>query len=138
MLASPILEALYNKMGDHLPMPHKFFAFGMMLCSCAFLVLPWGASFADDHGILSVNWLILSYALQSIGELMISGLGLAMVAHLVPQRLMGFIMGSWFLTSATAALIAGKVAALTAVPTDIHNAHTSLAIYSHVFVLPPQ
>ncbi|MBF1995926.1 dipeptide/tripeptide permease DtpA [Serratia symbiotica] len=133
MLASPILAALYNKMGDRLPMPHKF-AFGMVLCSCAFLVLPWGASFADDHGILSVNWLILSYALQSIGELMISGLGLAMVAHLAPQRLMGFIMGSWFLTSAAAALIAGKVAALTAVPTDIHNAHTSLAIYSHVFM----
>ncbi|VTN09429.1 Dipeptide and tripeptide permease A [Raoultella terrigena] len=42
---------------------------------------------------MSVNWLILSYALQSIGELMISGLGLAMVAQLVPQRLMGFIMG---------------------------------------------
>lgn len=45
----------------------------------------------------------LSYALQSIGELMISGLGLAMVAQLVPQRLMGFIMGSWFLTTAAAA-----------------------------------
>lgn len=50
----------------------------------------------------------LSYALQSIGELMISGLGLAMVAQLVPQRLMGFIMGSWFLTTAGAAIIAGK------------------------------
>lgn len=71
-----------------------------------------------------MNWLILSYALQSIGELMISGLGLAMVAHLVLQRLKGFIIGSWFLTSAVAALISGKVAALTAVPTDIHNAHT--------------
>ncbi|WP_016672899.1 oligopeptide:H+ symporter, partial [Yersinia pestis] len=85
MLASPILAAIYNKMGDRLPMPHKF-AFGMMLCSAAFLVLPWGASFANEHGIVSVNWLILSYALQSIGELMISGLGLAMVAQLVPQR----------------------------------------------------
>ena len=65
----------------------------MILCSCAFPVLPWGASFANEQGIVSVNWLILSYALQSIGELMISGPGLAMVAQLVPQRLMGFIMG---------------------------------------------
>lgn len=65
---------------------------------------------------------------------MISGLGLAMVAQLVPQRLMGFIMGSWFLTTAAAALIAGKVAALTAVPSDITDAHASLAIYSHVFM----
>ncbi|WON78727.1 dipeptide/tripeptide permease DtpA [Serratia sp. UGAL515B_01] len=133
MLASPLLAALYNKMGDRLPMPHKF-AFGMLLCSAAFLVLPWGASFANQQGIVSVNWLILSYALQSIGELMISGLGLAMVAQLVPQRLMGFIMGSWFLTTAAAALIAGKVAGLTAVPNDIKDAHASLAIYSHVFL----
>jgi POT family proton-dependent oligopeptide transporter len=134
MVASPILAAIYNKMGDRLPMPHKF-AFGMLLCSAAFLVLPWGANFANEYGIVSVNWLILSYALQSVGELMISGLGLAMIAQLVPQRLMGFIMGSWFLTTAAAALIAGKIAALTAVPTsDITDAHASLAIYSHVFM----
>ena len=94
----------------------------MILCSCAFLVAAVGASFANEQGIVSVNWLILSYALQSIGELMISGLGLAMVAQLVPQRLMGFIMGSWFLTTAAAALIAGKVAGLTAVPSDINDA----------------
>ncbi|QCR36254.1 dipeptide/tripeptide permease DtpA [Nissabacter sp. SGAir0207] len=133
MLASPLLAAAYAKFGDRLPMPHKF-AIGMVLCSAAFLVLPWGASLANDAGIVSVGWLVLSYGLQSIGELMISGLGLAMVAQLVPQRLMGFIMGSWFLTTAAAAIIAGKVANLTAVPQDIPDANASLAIYSHVFL----
>ncbi len=96
-------------------------------------MLPLGAGFANQAGIVSVNWLILSYALQSIGELMISGLGLAMVAQLVPQRLMGFIMGSWFLTTAGAAMIAGKVANLMAVPQDVTDPHTSLAVYSQVF-----
>jgi len=134
MVASPILAAIYTKVGDKMPMPHKF-AIGMVLCSCAFLVLPWGATMASEQGIVSVNWLVLSYALQSIGELMISGLGLAMVAQLVPQRLMGFIMGAWFLTTAAAAIIAGYVAGLTAVPaTDITDSHASLAIYSHVFM----
>ncbi|WJV55834.1 dipeptide/tripeptide permease DtpA [Prodigiosinella aquatilis] len=133
MVASPFLAAIYNKMGDHLPMPHKF-AIGMVLCSGAFLVLPWGASMANEQGIVSVNWLIASYALQSVGELMISGLGLAMVAQLVPQRLMGFIMGAWFLTTAAAALIAGNVANLMAVPKNVVDAHESLAIYSHVFL----
>lgn len=132
MLASPILAAIYNKLGDKLPMPHKF-AIGMVLCSAAFLVLPVGAKFASDAGIVSVNWLILSYALQSIGELMISGLGLAMVAQLVPQRLMGFIMGSWFLTTAGAAVIAGKVAGLMAVPENVTDPLISLATYSTVF-----
>lgn len=70
---------------------------------------------------------------QSIGELLVSGLGLAMVAQLVPQRMMGFAMGMWFLTSATAAVIAGWVASLTSAPADIASAHESLAIYGDVF-----
>ena len=43
-------------------------------------------------------------------------------------------MGAWFLTTAAAAIIAGYVANLTAVPSDIEDAHASLAIYSHVFL----
>ncbi|MBD8161740.1 dipeptide/tripeptide permease DtpA [Erwinia persicina] len=133
MIFSPLLAALYNKMGDRLPMPHKF-ALGMLLCSGAFLVLPLGASLANQLGIVSVSWLILSYALQSVGELMISGLGLAMVAQLVPQRLMGFIMGSWFLTTAGAAMVAGKVANLMAVPENITDPLQSLHVYGDVFL----
>lgn len=133
MVFSPLLAAIYNKMGDRLPMPHKF-ALGMVLCSAAFLVLPLGVSFANAQGIVPVSWLILSYALQSVGELMISGLGLAMVAQLVPQRLMGFIMGSWFLTTAGAAMIAGNVASMMAIPSDITNPLESLHIYGDVFM----
>ncbi|MEH2921267.1 dipeptide/tripeptide permease DtpA [Samsonia erythrinae] len=133
MVASPILAALYNKLGDQLPMAYKF-AIGMVLCSGAFLVLPWGASMANERGIVSINWLILCYGLQSIGELMISGLGLAMVAQLVPQRLMGFIMGAWFLTSAGAAIIAGYVANMMAVPDNVVDPLVSLEIYSDVFM----
>ena len=133
VVGSPILAAIYNKLGDKMPMPHKF-AIGMVTCCLSFLVLPLGISFASDAGIVSSNWLILSYAMQSIGELMISGLGLAMVAQLVPQRLMGFIMGSWFLTTASAAIIAGKVAAMMAVPNDVTDPLQSLEIYGHAFL----
>lgn len=62
-----------------------------------------------------------------------SGLGLAMVAQLVPQRMMGFAMGMWFLTSATAAVIAGWVATLTAAPANVVEPHQTLMLYSHVF-----
>ncbi|AUU91390.1 MULTISPECIES: dipeptide/tripeptide permease DtpA [Enterobacteriaceae] len=133
IIGSPILAAIYNKMGDTLPMPYKF-AIGMVLCSGAFLILPLGAKFASDAGIVSVNWLVASYGLQSIGELMISGLGLAMVAQLVPQRLMGFIMGSWFLTTAGANIIAGYVANQMAIPENVTDPLMSLDVYGHVFL----
>lgn len=133
IIFSPILAVIYNRMGERLLMPHKF-AIGMVLCSGSFLVLPLGAGFATEAGIVSINWLILSYALQSAGELMISGLGLAMVAQLVPQRLMGFIMGSWFLTTAGAAIIGGKIAGLMAVSKNETDPLVSLEIYSRVFM----
>lgn len=132
MLVSPILAIIYGKLGERLAMPFKF-AIGMGLCALSFLVLSWGTGFANSQGIISANWLVISYAFQSIGELLVSGLGLAMVAQLVPQRMMGFAMGMWFLTSATAAIVAGWVASLTSVPEHINTPAESLAIYSDVF-----
>lgn len=132
MLASPLLAMLYGKLGERLAMPFKF-AIGMGLCALSFLVLSWSTSFANTQGIISSNWLVMSYLFQSIGELLVSGLGLAMVAQLVPQRMMGFAMGMWFLTSAAAAVAAGWVASLTSVPEHITTAQESLAIYGDVF-----
>ena len=132
MIASPALAMIYNKYGDRFSMPFKF-ALGMVLCSLSFLVLVLGAHFANSDGIVDSNWLIVSYGFQSIGELFVSGLGLAMVAQLVPQRMMGFAMGMWFLTSATAAVVAGWVATLTAAPANVVEPHQTLMLYSHVF-----
>ncbi|RNC77780.1 dipeptide/tripeptide permease [Piscirickettsiaceae bacterium NZ-RLO2] len=133
---SPILAFFYSHFGTKgkdLSMPFKF-SVGMFLCAFAFLVLPLGAKFANVQGMVSSNWVILSYLLQSVGELMISGLGLSMVAQLVPQRLMGLVMGIWFLTSATAAVIGGWVSTLTAAPKGVTDPLQTLPLYSHVFM----
>ncbi|MGJ3494855.1 oligopeptide:H+ symporter [Piscirickettsia salmonis] len=133
---SPILAFFYSHFGTKgkdLSMPFKF-SVGMFLCAFAFLVLPIGAKFANAQGMVSSNWVILSYLLQSVGELMISGLGLSMVAQLVPQRLMGLVMGIWFLTSATAAVIGGWVSTLTAAPKGVIDPLQTLPLYSHVFM----
>lgn len=74
----------------------------------------------------------LVYLFQSMGELLISALGLAMVAALVPQHLMGFIPGIWFLTQA-AFLMGGYVATFTAVPENITDPLQTLPIYINVF-----
>ena len=91
------------------------------------------AGFASEAGIVSAWWLVGSYFLSSIGELLISGLGLSMISKLVPQRLLGFLMGAWFLTTAIAAVLGGKVAALTAVPEGVTDSVQTLTIYTDVF-----
>ena len=64
---------------------------------------------------------------------MISGLGLSMISKLVPQRMIGFLMGAWFLTTAIAAVIGGWVATLTAVPKTVVDPLMTLPVYIDVF-----
>lgn len=72
-------------------------------------------------------------SVPELGELLISATGLAMVAALVPQHLMGFILGMWFLTRAAAFLMGGYVATFTAVPENITDPLQTLPIYTNVF-----
>ncbi len=135
MLASPILAWMYSHFGDKgsdLSMPAKF-AVGMALCAVSFLVLGVSEKFANAQGIVSAWWLVASYLFQSLGELLISGLGLSMISKLVPQRLIGFLMGAWFLTSAISAVTGSWVATFTAVPKDVTDPLLTLPIYADVF-----
>ena len=113
-------------------MPSKF-TLGITLCALSFLVLALSKYFGNAQGIVSSWWIIGSYFLQSTGELLVSGLGLAMVAHLVPQRLMGFIMGAWFMGSASGIILGGMIAGLTNVPSNIAPGVYSLNLYASVF-----
>ncbi|WP_263322517.1 oligopeptide:H+ symporter [Endozoicomonas sp. Mp262] len=132
VLCSPLLAALYNKVGDNLTMPTKF-TIGMFLCAAGFWLAYLPTFFHTPTGMVSAWWLVFIYMFQSIGELMISGLGLAMVAALVPQRLTGFIMGAWFLTSAASFIIGGWIATFTAAPEGVTDPLKTLPIYTGTF-----
>ena len=127
-----IYTRLGNK-GKDLTMPMKF-TLGMFLCALGFLTAAAaGLWFADAQGLTSPWFIVLVYLFQSLGELLISALGLAMVAALVPQHLMGFILGMWFLTQAAAFLMGGYVATFTAVPENITDPLQTLPVYTSVF-----
>jgi POT family proton-dependent oligopeptide transporter len=136
VLCSPILAYLYTYYGSRnqdLSMPGKF-TVGMFMSAFGFLsIATAGLMFADGTGMVSVWWMVLVYFFQSLGELLISGLGLAMVASLVPQRLMGFTMGAWFLTQAASSIIGGYVASLSAVPENITDPLETLPLYVELF-----
>ncbi|MDR2962555.1 MAG: peptide MFS transporter [Bacteroidales bacterium] len=57
--------------------------------------------------------LIVSYMLQTIGELCLSPIGLSMVTKLSPPRITAMVMGAWFLSSAMAHHVAGIIANFT-------------------------
>lgn len=135
IVMSPILAFVYNQANRNqigFAIPYKF-ALGMTMCALSFLFLYCARFFYFDNGMVSSWWLIISYLFQSLGELFVSALGVAMVAELVPPSIAGFVMGMWFLTSAVAGFIGASVASFTALPVDIKPGVDSLMIYTHVF-----
>lgn len=132
---SPILAWFYNSLNKkkkRVPIPYKF-ALGMICCSISFIVLYFSRFVHDEQGMVSEWWLIVSYFFQSTGELLVSALGVAMVAELVPARITGFVIGMWFLTSSIAGFIGAWVASYTALPTMIKPGISSLFLYTRVF-----
>ncbi len=136
VIASPILAWMYNHFGRRGSDPSisTKFALGMYLVSAAFYVYALSGHFAV-LGRISAGWMVAGYGLQSLGELLISGLGLAMVSRLVPQRMRGFMMGAWFLGVGASEYLGSAVANLAAVPRNLHNPVTTLPIYVHLFLM---
>ncbi|MGC1182237.1 oligopeptide:H+ symporter [Legionella sp.] len=135
VLLSPVLASFYARLNQQkilFPIPYKF-ALGMVLCGLSFLLLYFSRFFYSANGMISSWWLIVSYLFQSLGELLVSALGVAMVAELVPVQITGFVMGIWFLTSAVAGFIGAAVASYTVLPEYIKPGVESLMIYTNVF-----
>jgi POT family proton-dependent oligopeptide transporter len=99
-----------------------------------FLVLATGIVAVNTDGKASPWWLVFSYLIQTVGELLISPIGLAMVARLAHKHLVGMMMGVWFLTLAAAFAVGGGLATLSAMPAEITGV-ASLEVYSHAFYI---
>ena len=88
--------------------PYKF-ALGLTLAAISFFVLSLSGSAADSEGMVPFFYLMVMYFLISVGELFMSPVGLSKITDLSPQRIVAFMMGVWFLSSAYAFQIVGFI-----------------------------
>jgi POT family proton-dependent oligopeptide transporter len=111
-LLSPILASIYVR-SEHkkapISIPAKF-AFGMLVCGLAYVLLALSCFLSDANSTISLVWLFLGYGLYSLGELLISAIGLSMVSKLMPLRLGGFAQAVWFVTTAIGMKLGGMLA----------------------------
>jgi len=90
-------------------LPVKF-GMGLVLLGIGFLVIAWGATYTTGGNLVNPGWLIVTYFLHTVGELCLSPVGLSSVTKLSPKRLVGQMMGIWFMGAALGNLVAGLVA----------------------------
>jgi len=131
---SPPLAWLYTRMGKSgrdLPIAAKF-AIGFIVVAVGFFIFGISGGTADA-GKVSSWYMIWGYGFYSLGELLVSGLGLAMMARYVPARMGGFMMGAYFVATGISQYLGGLVANYASVPENITDPLQSLPIYTSLF-----
>ena len=134
-ILSPVLAWTYTRAGNagkDISIAAKF-VLGFSLVAVGFFIYGASTHFADEQGRVSSWLMVWGYGAISLGELLVSALGLAMVARYVPARMGGFMMGAYFVASGVSQYLGGLVASFASVPRDITNPLESLPIYTSLF-----
>ncbi|MBB5353151.1 POT family proton-dependent oligopeptide transporter [Haloferula luteola] len=109
---APLFAALWIGLSRHRLNPSIPVKFGiaLLLLAAGFLVMRGAASRLLIHGQVMPTWLIATFLLHTFGELCLSPVGLSSVTQLAPRRLVGQMMGVWFLATSLGNLLAGLLA----------------------------
>ncbi len=88
-------------------------AFGLLISALSVLVMV-AAVYASNNGAEKASglWLVGTYGVVTIGELLLSPMGLSLVSKLSPVRLTSLMMGGWFLATSIGNKLSGVLATL--------------------------
>ena len=112
ILLAPMFAWIWQTLGDRQPSITTKFSLGLFFMGLSYLVLvPAGAMAQAGEGIrVSPWWLVVSYAISEFGEICIYPVGMSAVTKLSPPRIVGLMMGVWFLSISFGNKLAGWAA----------------------------
>jgi len=138
VLFAPVLSLLWTwlaKKGLEPSIAVKF-SIALMGVGAGFLFLVWGSTFVGPDFRVGIWWLAGLYLLHSLAELCISPVGLSMITKLSIARIVGLMMGVWFLSISLAQSLAGLLAQSASVETiggQVTNLKISLDTYTAIY-----
>jgi len=109
---APLMGWFWIRLGPRQPSSPVKFALGLFFVGLGFVLIVPAAKLAQQGTLVSPWWLIGLYFLHTIGELCLSPVGLSIVTKLAPQRIVGAMMGVWFLSIAVGNKLAGMAGGL--------------------------
>lgn len=138
LLFAPLFAGMWSFLNKHNRDPGDSikFALALMQVGAGFLVLVWGAQYADANARVPLVFLVLLYLLHTTGELFLSPVGLSAMTKLAPAAIASTIMATWFLASSASQALAAQFAKLTAQETiggQVLDPQAALATYVEVF-----
>jgi POT family proton-dependent oligopeptide transporter len=110
IIISPIFAWIWIKLGSKQPSSPAKFTLALLFAGLAFLLLVPAGSMVQGGARIGPWWLVGCYFLEELGEVALSPVGLSVVTKLAPTRIVGIMMGVWFLSNAAGNKIAGWAA----------------------------
>jgi len=114
VLLAPVMAWLWVALAKkHIePSTPAKFGISMLLIGIGYIIFAWGMSL-DDSTNKSFMWLAFIYLSLTLAELCLSPVGLSMVTKLAVTKIVGMMMGTWFLFTALGNYVAGWISSLT-------------------------
>jgi POT family proton-dependent oligopeptide transporter len=111
IVLAPVFAALWVRAGTRLSTPLKF-SVAMVLVGLSFVIMMFAAAKAS-HGVkVSLLWLVVTYLIQTAGELCLSPVGLSVTTKLAPKAFASQMIGLWYLAIAVGDAIGGQMTRL--------------------------
>lgn len=115
------------------PSPVLKFVAAIVFAGLGCLTLAISASHAGLDHLVNPLWIALAYLFITIGELLLSPIGLAAVTMLTPAHLTGLMMGVWFTALGFGGQLAGVLAKAASIPQGVQDPSEQLLIYHRAF-----
>ena len=109
ILLAPVFAFLWIKLGARQASSPLKFTLGLLFVALSFVLMVPAAKLTAV-GRVGPMWLVALFFLQTVGEMLLSPVGLSTMTKLAPQRLVGLVMGIWFLAAALGNKLAGVLA----------------------------
>lgn len=111
LIFAPIFSVLWLKLDamKFNPRTPVKFAIGLFLGALAFWIMTYASNAAEGGNLVSPMWLVIVYVVLTLGELMLSPIGLSMITKLAPTKLVSVVMGLWMASFAAGNYIAGML-----------------------------
>jgi POT family proton-dependent oligopeptide transporter len=106
IMLAPVFSYLWVSLKERQPSSPVKFTLGLLFIGVAYLLMI-PASMLTVNGKISPLWLVGLYFLEVCGEMCLSPVGLSTVTKLAPKKLVGIMMGVWFLAASFGSKLAG-------------------------------
>jgi POT family proton-dependent oligopeptide transporter len=108
---APVFAWMWVRLGRHEPSSPSKFVLALVFVGVGFLIVA-AAAWLGQGQAVAPWWLVAVYFCHTVGELSLSPVGMSAVTKLAPARLVGSMMGVWFLSISLGNFIGGRVAGL--------------------------